>query len=741
MATSSVVPRPVQNPTSQTSEGARIKYYRITKDQTRLLQIHRGKLHDKITLSIKTVVIDKLGPEPYEYGALSYHWGERLHENPILVQNSSDSGQGETTSIPVKANLYTALQYLRRDDSDVLMWVDAICINQHDEEEKTAQIARMWEIYRKATGVCIWLGEGEKSSYDAMKFITEIVDSESDDIFRDKERIPQWRDLANLMRNDWFSRRWVVQEVALAEEANVHCGQEVVHWDDFRDAISLVAIHSDTIQGLFETIEDLDTLSAKALVDITSNIFRNNEEPAFGLEYLVWALDAFECSDPRDTIFALQNIACETSRLKPENGDRQPPEPDYSKRPFEVYRDFVRWAIQTSKSLDIICRPWALPEQMKGENKLNNSTKHDPSNRDPPATCPPKRAERHPPRRIGQRLTSEKHAKRLPPKPHPPRPHPKPTSEKHAPREHEKEDWPSLSKTLPSWIPAYERQNKGGGKKGASFVGPPGQSTYNASNKKEPDFRFHTPQRSWLNSVITRISAWFKPTGGGYGPPKSWAQFEPNDALPTTHADKSLYVKGLIIGQITWTSEPITNGVIPESCLEKAGLIREKTQEVCPDKLWRTLVADRDPAGRLPPRWYHRACLYCLNNSTDDININVLLKNTPAKNPPTKTLPTETHPPKYVKKYLERVQAVVRNRKFLEVEKEKLFGLCSDKARSDDIVCVLFGCSVPVVLRKRDEKDGGGYLFIEEAYIHGKMDGQAINAEDLREQTIEFKLI
>lgn len=100
-------------------------------------------------------------------------------------------------------------------------------------------------------------------------------------------------------------------------------------------------------------------------------------------------------------------------------------------------------------------------------------------------------------------------------------------------------------------------------------------------------------------------------------------------------------------------------------------------------------------------------------------------------------------PIKIVKEYLTRVHAVTRNRKFLEAEEEGLFGLCSYEARTEDVICVLFGCSVPVVLRKRDEKDGGGYRFVEEAYIYGKMEGEAITAltnEELIERTMEFKL-
>jgi hypothetical protein len=751
------------------------------------------------------------------------------------------------------------------DDAEVLMWVDAICINQHDKEEKTAQIARMWEIYRNATRVCIWLGEGKKSSYDAMRFITEIVDSESDDIFRDKGRIPRWRDLADLMRNDWFSRRWVVQEVALAKEASVHYGQEAVHWDDFRDAISLVTIHSDTIQGLFETVEDLDILSAKALVDLTSNIFRNNKifEPTLGLEYLVSALYAFKCSDPRDTIFALRNIACETSRLNSEN---QPPEPDYKKGLLEVYRDFVRWAIQTSKSLDIVCRHWALPEQMKGENNSTSSEKlpswiqvmegpggnngvsfvglpgrssynasykkapefrwsdhssvqssYPPpaksrSNSDNPndsATVNPNDTTVNPDDLAMANAMANPDGGATADPTAKPGDHAAANSDDHSaanPDDHAAANPYDRAAANPNDttvnLEDYAMANPDGGSTanpndhaaanpddgatanpnhttvhpddhvaanpnnttanpddhaaanpdGHAAANPDDYSTANLVDGATANLDGHTTTDPNNHTTANLPGSWpgdlpaqsepndAQPVGQPLPPAhasKPDPQLDPRDSEtaesvtrpPRPHLDLSLCVKGLIIGQITWTSNPITKDVIPQSCLEKAGWAQLEQPNSVPDKLWRTLVADRGPDGGLPPRWYHRACLYCLiNNIHGDIDTNELLKT----------------PTKFVKEYLKRVQAVIRNRKFLEAKEEGLFGLCSSKAEPNDIVCILFGCSVPVVLRVRDKKDGGGYLFVEEAYIYGKMDGEAITAltkEELAKKTMEFRLI
>ena len=427
---------PGGGPTSSTSkavqEVALFEYGPITNDQTRLLNIHPRTPDGKITISIRTVSIDELG-SLHEYEALSYHRGIGKHEDPIYVQDFSDSGQGKVKAIFVTSNLYTALQHLRMDDLDVPMWVDAICIDQDNMEEKTAQVAKMCEIYRKAERVCIWLGWGNRSFSDAMKFVAEIVGSDTDSIFRDEENMFRWQDLALLMRSEWFSRRWVIQELALAREATVHYGQEQVHWDDFRDTISLFAIHFDTIQSLFEKskkfhyipnpIGELDTLSAKVLADFTTNIFRKDRifEPTIGLEYLVSTLYAFECYDPRDTIFALRNIARETPGLVPAKGYNEPPKPDYKKGLLEVYRDFVGWVFQTSKSLDLICRHWALPERKEGPNSYSISCE-----------------------------------------------------------------------TLPSWILMVGEGT--GGKNGVSFVGPPGRPIYNASHRKDPQFMFEADQ-------------------------------------------------------------------------------------------------------------------------------------------------------------------------------------------------------------------------------------------------------
>ena len=106
-------------------------------------------------------------------------------------------------------------------------------------------------IYRKAYNVCVWLGMDDADFYSskAMAFIKEVVDlSKLNDLLTDDRYIPQWASLFQLLKWSWFSRRWVIQELALAQEATVHCGQSQVHWEDFRDAIGIFHRYFKSLQ-------------------------------------------------------------------------------------------------------------------------------------------------------------------------------------------------------------------------------------------------------------------------------------------------------------------------------------------------------------------------------------------------------------------------------------------------------------------------------------------------------------
>lgn len=94
------------------------------------------------------------------YDALSYTWGESLPSEGIAVCQSANTEHADGY-ISITPNLFEALLRLRSDDTPRTLWIDALCINQDDLQEKAQQVAHMGRVYSGASQVVVWLGEDE----------------------------------------------------------------------------------------------------------------------------------------------------------------------------------------------------------------------------------------------------------------------------------------------------------------------------------------------------------------------------------------------------------------------------------------------------------------------------------------------------------------------------------------------------------------------------------------------------
>ncbi|KAK8060052.1 hypothetical protein PG996_009982 [Apiospora saccharicola] len=222
-----------------------------------------------------------------EYEALSWCWGREAADHAIRIRRGD-----KKYKLRAKKELVLALKYLRHDEKDRYLWIDAVCINQANPTERNHQVQIMAMIYSRATKVCVWLGEDDDDSAMAIKFIKdEIMKLERfDDICKNKANADKWQALLALMQRPWFGRRWVAQEIALALEAQVYCGPDEIPWKDFAVAVELfveveTATHrlSEVIQkderfyhvpGWFEYVSHL---GASLLVGATAKVFRATE--------------------------------------------------------------------------------------------------------------------------------------------------------------------------------------------------------------------------------------------------------------------------------------------------------------------------------------------------------------------------------------------------------------------------------------------------------------------------------
>jgi len=126
---------------------------------------------------------------PYE--ALSYTWGDRSRTHPIAING------GE---FRITANLYSALLHLRHSSSVRLLWVDAVCINMRDLEERNAQATLTVKKFHQAQQVVVWLGEAADGSDEAMDIIHDL--STTTGIISMNTVLQQT--IIDLLRRPWF---------------------------------------------------------------------------------------------------------------------------------------------------------------------------------------------------------------------------------------------------------------------------------------------------------------------------------------------------------------------------------------------------------------------------------------------------------------------------------------------------------------------------------------------------------
>jgi hypothetical protein len=101
------------------------------------------------------------------FAALSYVWGRSSSPSDAILCGNVE--------IEITSNCRDALRQLRQRYGSMTIWVDAICVNQKDEREKSSQLPLMEEIYTWARQVYVWLGNGNEKSDRAMSYLTKLA--------------------------------------------------------------------------------------------------------------------------------------------------------------------------------------------------------------------------------------------------------------------------------------------------------------------------------------------------------------------------------------------------------------------------------------------------------------------------------------------------------------------------------------------------------------------------------------
>lgn len=158
-----------------------------------------------------------------EYSAVSYTWGDCELSHQLFVHGFTVDTQS-WRCLPITASVDSLLRHFRVSYKARMLWIDAICLNQKDETEKTQQIPLMGRIYSDAKRVHIWLGNDEV--YRAQQAFRVIRNTEREDHW--KVTREEMECLVGLFNRPWFYRRWVIQEVVFSHDAIFHCGAHML---------------------------------------------------------------------------------------------------------------------------------------------------------------------------------------------------------------------------------------------------------------------------------------------------------------------------------------------------------------------------------------------------------------------------------------------------------------------------------------------------------------------------------
>lgn len=310
----------------------------------RLLTLKKAAKRDPIQCSLFGTSLDS--PPPYE--ALSYAWGSHDQSSRILI-NGQDFN--------VTQNLNEALEQLRLEREDRTIWVDAICINQDDIPERNAQVAQMKTIYNKARRVIVWLGKEAEDSDIAMQLLMELKDRNMDqkwieDTVGSSALSKPYLALAKMLLRPYWYRLWIVQEIAFARDAVLHCGALSISYSAVED-------FSETFDTVFQKF-DYDHKDPVRILSIRTSIGIGGPSimPKLGaarystrtplLNLLIEHRDKIS-SDPRDKLFGLIGM----SNLNTSSKDGTVI--DYSRSVSEVYKKLVQVVVEETNELDIIC--------------------------------------------------------------------------------------------------------------------------------------------------------------------------------------------------------------------------------------------------------------------------------------------------------------------------------------------------------------------------------------------------
>ncbi|KAL8366272.1 hypothetical protein RB595_004849 [Gaeumannomyces hyphopodioides] len=323
-------------------------YKDLPKDSVRLLRLlpHQDE-NSRIKCRLITCsILDSERTHPYE--ALSYVWGSEENRLSIHINGVERF---------VQANLHRALLHLRDCFVERILWIDAICINQKNNEEKGQQVQSIAKIYAKASRVIMWLvnppdngdqadnGNQADNGDQALEAIRTAAKKQRVDSQLDERK---QQAILSLLRRKWFQRIWVLQEVAAARHILIKYGSTEIDGYAFCSGLNVLKLFDKAPPDLQALIPPIAHLIKGAVFRRRHKRNDTNRPARFSLNIrplgkLVDMYHTRKATVPLDKVYALLGMSSDDPAAKIEA--------NYNAPWKDLFRELINFSLSDQMSV------------------------------------------------------------------------------------------------------------------------------------------------------------------------------------------------------------------------------------------------------------------------------------------------------------------------------------------------------------------------------------------------------
>ena len=296
-----------------------------------------------------------------QYEAISYVWAERHGNGSIIIDG--------TLVRDIPASAINVLRHFRLPNKVRKLWIDAICINQSDVDERNSQVAIMSKIYRNTEQTLIWLGDEDDQTDSAFLYL-HILSTGVFPLLMGPHLIPRkdvnpskciesfgirdFGPLVDFFSRAWFKRVWVLQECLLAPQCTCRCGSKEIDWLHVLRAVNCLNRKQPGLETTGPTGSGRNKVELRIPTECFIQVLHGTHEPSHAtITSMYRTIRALESTDSQDKFYAIHGLTT-VSTLSTRDQVALGLNIDYKRSSSLTFENATRYALTERYGLELL---------------------------------------------------------------------------------------------------------------------------------------------------------------------------------------------------------------------------------------------------------------------------------------------------------------------------------------------------------------------------------------------------